>query len=120
MEILESRRAQLSAAANGASLEVTTVVVRDAGKERDWTLPPGCVVTEDYEAVLADPSIDLVVEVMGGTTLAKDVVFRALRAGKDVVTVRRTALGSDGLCGESYCARVPFEICARKRSRDLW
>jgi len=36
--------------------------------------------------------IDLVVEVMGGTTIAKDVVFRALRAGKDVVTANKALI----------------------------
>mmetsp|Transcript_22607 Transcript_22607/g.58882 ORF Transcript_22607/g.58882 Transcript_22607/m.58882 type:complete len:467 (+) Transcript_22607:111-1511(+) len=92
VEILERRREQLVAATGGSSLEVKAVVVRDAAKARDWTAPPGCVVTEDLEAVLGDDDVDLVVEVMGGTTLAKDVVFRALRAGKDVVTANKALI----------------------------
>jgi len=92
VEILERRREQLVAATGGVGLEVKAVVVRDAAKARDWTAPPGCVVTEDLEAVLGDDDVDLVVEVMGGTTLAKDVVFRALRAGKDVVTANKALI----------------------------
>ena len=52
VEILERRREQLVAATGGVGLEVKAVVVRDAAKARDWTAPPGCVVTEDLEAVL--------------------------------------------------------------------
>ena len=52
VEILERRREQLLAATGGVVLEIKAVVVRDATKARDWTTPPGCVVTEDLEAVL--------------------------------------------------------------------
>ena len=55
-------------------------------------MPAGCEVTTDVNAVLDDPDVDIVVEVMGGTTLAKDVVFRALRAGKDVVTANKALI----------------------------
>jgi len=94
VEILETRREQLLAATGGVGLEVKTVVVRDASKQRDWAVPPGCAVTESFDDVLDDPEIDVVVEVMGGTTLAKDVVFRALRAKKDVVTANKALIAA--------------------------
>ena len=96
VEILETRREQLLAATGGVGLEVKTVVVRDASKQRDWAVPPGCAVTESFDDVLDDPEIDVVVEVMGGTTLAKDVVFRALRAKKDVVTANKALIAAGG------------------------
>lgn len=94
VEILSNRQDALVAATGGVGLEVAAVVVRDASKERDWALPPGCKVTESFDDVLDDDSIGLVVEVMGGTTLAKDVVFKALRAGKDVVTANKALIAA--------------------------
>ena len=41
---------------------------RDPNKPRDWTVPAGCEITSDVSDVVDDPTIDIVVEVMGGTT----------------------------------------------------
>ena len=66
--------------------------MRDAKKPRDWALPAGCSITEESDDVLKDDDIDIVVEVMGGTTLAKDVVMGALKARKDVVTANKALI----------------------------
>ena len=49
----------------------------------------------DYDAILNDENIDMVVEVMGGVTNAKDVVFKRIKAGKDVVTANKALIAAD-------------------------
>jgi homoserine dehydrogenase len=71
---------------------IKTICVRDLKKERDFVIPSGCTITDRYDDILEDESIDLVVEVMGGTTDAKDVVFKALRKRKDVVTANKALI----------------------------
>jgi len=78
-----------------AQIDVTKICVRDASKERDFELPEGCEIVTDFDAILEDDEIDIVVEVMGGTTMAKDVVFKALRNGKSVVTANKALIAKD-------------------------
>lgn len=78
----------------GNTLSVKKICVRDASKPRDFELPEGCIVTTEYSDILEDESIDIVVEVMGGTTDAKDVVYAALKSGKDVVTANKALISA--------------------------
>lgn len=50
----------------------------------------------DYQKVLDDEEVTIVVELVGGTTLAKDFVERALKAGKNVVTANKALLATFG------------------------
>ncbi|OQY38773.1 MAG: homoserine dehydrogenase [Spirochaetaceae bacterium 4572_7] len=50
----------------------------------------------DYQKVLDDPEVTIVIELVGGTTFAKDVVSRALKAGKNVVTANKALLATYG------------------------
>lgn len=79
----------------GHKIEVAKICVRDASKKRDFEIPEGCAVTESYDDILTDDSIDMIVEVMGGTTDAKDVIFGALGKGKDVVTANKALIAAD-------------------------
>jgi homoserine dehydrogenase len=90
-EILQ-RKADYFEALTGTTMEIKTICVNDISKTRDFTVPEGCTVTDKYSDILDDASIDMVVEVMGGTTDAKDVVFKALKAGKDVVTANKALI----------------------------
>jgi len=56
----------------------------------------GDLFTSNYEEVINDPSIDIVLELMGGTTLAKEVVLSALKAGKNVVTANKALIATHG------------------------
>jgi homoserine dehydrogenase len=91
VEILERKKAHLLEL-TGTDMTVAKICVQDASKKRDFELPPGCVITDQYADILLDDSIDMVVEVMGGTTDAKKVVFDALKAGKDVVTANKALI----------------------------
>jgi len=83
------------AAKTGLDLQVRRVAVRDASKSRDLKVPPGVFTTEATE-VIDDPAVDLVVEVMGGQDPAGDLVLRALRAGKPVVTANKELIAARG------------------------
>lgn len=91
--IIEEKRAALESA-SGAKLDLKTVCVRSLGKERDWEAPPGCVLTDKVSDVVGNKDIDLVVEVAGGVTDAKDVVFGAIEAGQDVVTANKALIAA--------------------------
>ncbi len=58
--------------------------------------PADVVLTQDLDAALADPDVQVVVELFGGIDAAGDLIERALRAGKDVVTANKALLAERG------------------------
>lgn len=79
----------------GRRLALRKVVVRDPKKARAVDLPADLIAT-DPAAALADPSVHVVCELMGGTTLAKKHILAALAAGKHVVTANKALLAEAG------------------------
>jgi homoserine dehydrogenase len=79
----------------GAPLEVSHVLVRDPNKERVPECKPEWLTT-DPEAVFRDPSVDVIVEVMGGEEPAKSYMERAIKAGKGVVTANKLLIAKHG------------------------
>ncbi len=77
----------------GSPLELRRVLVRDPLKVR--SIDPA-LITLDPDAVIDDPSIDVVVEVMGGENPAHEYIVRALRSGKHVVTANKEVLAKHG------------------------
>lgn len=82
----------------GVTLHVARILVRDPGKARGSvsTVPPE-VFTTDWRSLVADPAVDIVVELIGGTTDAFDIVAAALRARKPVVTGNKALLAERGI-----------------------
>lgn len=76
-------------------LEIRKIAVRDLQKARDAEAPADLFTTELLE-VVNDPSVDIVVELIGGTDAAFDLVAAALRAGKPVVTGNKALLAERG------------------------
>ena len=58
-------------------------------------MPPG-LLTTDAKQILADPSIDIVVELIGGCDVAKRIILEAIAAGKHVVTANKALLALHG------------------------
>jgi homoserine dehydrogenase len=83
------------AARTGLHLEVARVAVRSTTKERGVELPPE-VFTHDAAAVVDDPAIDVVIEVIGGIEPARELITAALKAGKPVVTANKELLANVG------------------------
>lgn len=78
----------------GASVQIVKICVRSLDKPRDYTVEAGTEFVTDYDSILKDSSINCVIELMGGTKNAKDVVFGALNAGKHVVTANKALIAS--------------------------
>jgi homoserine dehydrogenase len=79
----------------GVRVEVTRVAVRNLALERDVPLPASRF-THSAEEVVADPDVDIVVEVIGGIEPARSLVTAALKAGKPVVTANKELLANVG------------------------
>jgi homoserine dehydrogenase len=82
-------------ARTGLRLEVVKVAVRSLSRERAVELADG-VLTNDASAVVDDPGVDLVVEVIGGIEPARELITAALKSGKPVVTANKELLANVG------------------------
>lgn len=96
----------------GAPIVVRRALVRDTGKPRSAPIAAD-LLTDDPEALLGDPSVDVVVEVMGGEEPALTFVRRALAGGKHVVTANKELMAKWGpeLLAQAHAAglRLLFE-----------
>ena len=92
---LIGRQAKVIESRTGLRLEVARVAVRNLARERDVDLPPG-LLTRDSHALVEDPEIDVVVEVIGGIEPARELILTALRHGKPVVTANKELLANVG------------------------
>ena len=89
------RNAQEIARRAGQTIEVTRIAVRDIEKARAL-VGSAIQVDADPFGLVRDPSIDIVVELMGGDTLARELVLEAIAQGKHVVTANKALLAKHG------------------------
>ena len=80
----------------GVPVKIKKILVKNLFKERETAFTSE-VFTADLDEVIEDSSIDLIVEVMGGTSEAKEAIERSLRAGKGVVTANKDVMAECGL-----------------------
>jgi homoserine dehydrogenase len=79
----------------GVAIEIARVAVRDPSRRRDVKVAPERF-TSDAAAIVADPDIDVVVEVIGGVEPARSLIAAALEAGKPVVTGNKELIAQHG------------------------
>jgi len=79
----------------GVRLELAKVVDKDPAQPKKVNVS-GKIVTTDAADVFADPDVSVVVELVGGETVAKDFVLKAFESGKDVVTANKALLAKHG------------------------
>ena len=104
-EIIEKQKEEMPFKI-GAALEVVKVLVRNKAKYADRI--PAEKLTDVWEDVIGDDSIDIVVEVMGGIEPARTYIKAALEKGKHVVTANKDLMAMHGhelleLVGEHHC-----------------
>lgn len=92
---LVERQADAIEARTGVRLQVARVAVRNISRDRNLNLPDG-MLTRDALGVIEDPTIDLVVEVIGGIEPARELITAALGRGKPVVTANKELLANVG------------------------
>ncbi|MBN2217804.1 MAG: homoserine dehydrogenase [Pirellulales bacterium] len=83
------------ARAAGIPIELAHVVDPDLKRPRNVTLPEG-LLSNDLDRALGDPDVRVVIELIGGTGVAREVVLRALDAGKNVVTANKALVATHG------------------------
>jgi homoserine dehydrogenase len=123
----------------GARIAVRAIAVRDPGKVDRVVNVDKSLLTTSVEDVIARPDVDLVCELIGGTTEAKRAVLAAIASGKQVVTANKALLAEHGaevfgaaeakgvdvyyeaaVCGGVPIIRVLREGLASDRVEALW
>ena len=87
VNLLERNADEISRRA-GRHIKVKGAAVRDSARPRACSTSSLELGTDPFE-LTDDPTIDVIVELMGGETLAREIVIRALTNGKHVVTANR-------------------------------
>ncbi|HUZ17914.1 MAG TPA: homoserine dehydrogenase [Spirochaetia bacterium] len=93
--VLLARDRENLAQRTGADINLKYIIDRDHAHARRLGLPEALFETR-LETALADPEVQIVIELVGGTTIARDVIRRSLEAGKHVVTANKALLAHHG------------------------
>ncbi len=96
----------------GWEIHVKKIADLDIESDRGITLDSGILITDAFE-VINDPDIDVVVELIGGMTKAKEFILKAMRNKKHVVTANKALLAEHGMeifaAAEKYGVNLGFE-----------
>ena len=84
----------------GANLELVKVAVKNINAKREGI--SSSLLTDDAKSIVNDPEIDLIIEVIGGISPAKELILTAIKNGKSVVTANKALLAQAG--AELYTA----------------
>ena len=82
------------AARSGANLKLVKVAVKNLSTKRDFV--SSSILTDDSASVVSDPSIDIVIEVMGGIDPARELILSAIKNGKSIITANKALLALHG------------------------
>ncbi|MCX8566543.1 MAG: homoserine dehydrogenase [Glomeribacter sp. 1016415] len=94
--VLQRNQGEISRRA-GRGIEIKRIAVRDNNKARAVLGETDAVLLDtDAEALVCDPTLDIVIETIGGTTIARELVLRALANRKHVVTANKALLAVHG------------------------
>jgi homoserine dehydrogenase len=109
VKILQNNKDQWVKKCN-AEIEIKKVLVKNSQKKREVSLPPG-VITSDWQEIVTDPEIKVIIELMGGIEPARTYILEALNQGKHIVTANKDLLAEYGEEILSTC---------KKADRDLY
>src|ERR1044072_5232956 len=90
-----AKNVDLIAERTGVQFAIKTVADLDP-ERRAKAAAAGAVVSDDMFTVIRDPSIDIVIELIGGCNAARTAIIEALRQGKTVVTANKALLAQHG------------------------
>ena len=90
-----ARNGGLMASRIGVSVAVRKVAVKSPEKRRTHAIPRA-LLTDNWRDVVESPEIHIVAELVGGTTVAREAILRALELGKPVVTANKALLSAHG------------------------
>ena len=109
-KLIEKRKSEMPSKIQ-AELTIAKVLVKNLNKKREGI--PDEVLTDDWQEILDDPKISIVIELMGGIEPARTYILEALKAGKNVVTANKDLLAEHGKelmdAAEEYHKDLYFE-----------
>ncbi len=100
------RHSALLEARLGVKISLRKVAVKALDEPRPYAIPTA-VMTTDWAAVVNDPEIHVILELVGGTTLAKTIIVTALQLGKPVITANKALISAHG--EELFAAARKFQ-----------
>jgi homoserine dehydrogenase len=89
------KNAGLMASRLGVTVSIVKVAVKAFDEPRPYPIPQP-VMTLNWQEVVNDPAVHIVIELVGGTTIAKTMVLAALKLGKPVITANKALLAAHG------------------------
>jgi len=96
----------------GVKIALKKVAVKAFDEPRAYPIPTE-VMTTDWTAVVNDPDVHVVIELVGGTTIAKTMILAALKLGKPVITANKALLSKYGeelfAAAEKYGTNIYYE-----------
>lgn len=111
IEVLRRNREEIARRA-GREIRITHATARDITKPRAFSLD-GIELIADAEKLVTHPDIEIVCELVGGDTLTKDLVLKAIQNGKHVVTANKALLAIHGTeifaAAQKHKVMVAFE-----------
>ena len=79
----------------GVKVNVRKIAVKAFDEPRPYAIP-NSQMTTDWQSVVNDPQVDMVAELVGGTTLARTMILTSLKLGKPVITANKALLSAHG------------------------
>jgi homoserine dehydrogenase len=79
----------------GVKVKILKVAVKAFDEPRPYPIPES-LMTTNWQEVVNDPQVDIVCELVGGTTLARTIILAALKLGKPVITANKALLSAHG------------------------
>ena len=96
----------------GIQLNLKKIAVKAYDEPRPYDIPRA-LMTTDWTEVVNDPEMDIVIELVGGTTFAKTMVLAALKLGKPVITANKALISAHGeelfAASKQYGANLYYE-----------
>lgn len=93
-EIFQANKEEISNHC-GCEIEVAKILVKDPAKKRNESIPQH-LFTSNFDDIIKDKGIDIVVEVMGGIEPAKQYILNAIGEGKHIITANKALLANHG------------------------
>lgn len=94
-KVLKKRESEMSAKI-GCTVKIKKILVRNIQKASQRISDPEVAITDKWEEILQDPSISIVIELIGGIEPAKTYILDALHAGKHVVSANKDLIAVHG------------------------
>ncbi|MBQ8306852.1 MAG: homoserine dehydrogenase [Blautia sp.] len=94
-KVLKAQESEMTAKI-GCQVRIKKILVRDIEKASRKVTDPDIVITDRWEDVINDPEISIIIELIGGTGVARRYIEEALKAGRHVVTANKDLVAQDG------------------------